>query len=137
MRKYPPVPALIRSTSKDYKIEGTKLLLKAGTKIFIPALAFHHDPDIYRDPDVFDPERFSPEETAKRHPYAFMAFGDGPRNCIGKRFGMVQAKLGMASLLKNLRFTLSEKVELPLTFRSDSFVLATKQPLWLKVKRIS
>lgn len=136
MRKYPPVPALLRSTTKDYKIDGTKLVLKAGSRVLIPALGFHHDPEIYSNPHNFDPDRFTPEESAKRNPYAFMAFGDGPRNCIGKRFGMMQAKLGLASLIRDFKFNLSEKVELPLKFRTESFVLTTTNGLWLKIKKI-
>lgn len=50
----------------------------------IPVFALHRDPEYYPNPDVFDPDRFTPENKKLRPPCTYLPFGDGPRNCIGK-----------------------------------------------------
>ncbi|XP_011192513.1 cytochrome P450 6a22-like [Zeugodacus cucurbitae] len=87
LRKYPAFAALTRVSVDDYKIPGTNITLEKGTNIYIPMKEIHYDPEIYENPKEFRPERFNPEEVQKRHPQAFLGFGDGPRNCIGLRFG--------------------------------------------------
>jgi cytochrome P450 len=48
------------------------------------------DEKYFSNPEKFDPENFSPEKKAERSPYTFLAFGQGPRNCIGMRFALLQ-----------------------------------------------
>lgn len=83
MRKYPPLSNLTRVCTRDYRVEGTKFVIKKGQMVFIPANAIQNDPEIYPNPSVYDPDRFTPEEEAKRSQYSFLPFGQGPRNCIG------------------------------------------------------
>ncbi|KAK2147643.1 hypothetical protein LSH36_543g01024, partial [Paralvinella palmiformis] len=65
----------------------------------------HYDPDIWGDnPEQFNPERFSKEAIANRHPMAWMPFGLGPRNCIGLRFALVEAKMALAEILRKYSF---------------------------------
>jgi cytochrome P450 family 6 len=74
---------LNRDCTKSYKIPGTDIILEKGLPTVISVLGLHHDPKYYPDPERFDPERFSEEEKAKRHPYVYLPFGEGPRICIG------------------------------------------------------
>lgn len=103
----------------------------------ISVYAIHHDPEIYPDPEVFDPERFTEQEVRKRHPCAFMPFGEGPRNCIGLRFGMMQARIGLATLIANFKFKKSEKSVIPLEFSKKSMILTPLGGLWLDVENIT
>jgi len=84
LRKYPPVPILNRECTKRYEIPGTNVILEKGIQVVIPMMGIHYDPQYFPEPEKFDPERFSEEVKSKRHHYAYLPFGEGPRICMGK-----------------------------------------------------
>lgn len=85
LRKYPVVSMLQRTSLKDYELPDTNVVIPQGQTVFIPVHAIHWDEDIYPEPAKFNPDRFAPKEKAKRHQYAYIPFGEGPRICIGMR----------------------------------------------------
>ena len=85
LRKYPVVSTLQRTPVKEYKIPNTNITIPKGQTVFIPVHAIHWDEDIYPEPEKFIPERFTSEEKANRHQFAYIPFGEGPRICIGMR----------------------------------------------------
>ncbi|KAK7869854.1 hypothetical protein R5R35_006665 [Gryllus longicercus] len=125
LRMYSAVMFLRRGVTIPYTIPGTNVLLDKGSSVVIPVYALHHDPEYFPEPKRFDPERFSDEEKAKRPHYVYLPFGEGPRNCIGMRFGLLQTKLGLATLLSKYEFDVCERTEVPLRLSPNSFVLAS------------
>lgn len=131
LRMYPPVLVLNRACNKDYPIPGTDRVLEKDTKVFIPVLAIHHDEEFYPNPEKFDPERFSDENKKERHPYAFLPFGEGPRQCIGLRFGYIQTKIGLLTMLKQFKFTLHPSVSYPIRFDKGLIALSPAETILL------
>ena len=84
MRLYPSVPGVMRTITEDTKV-GDYILPK-GLTVWLQYYAMHRNPRVYPEPNVYKPERFLPEQSAGRHPYAFLPFSAGPRNCIGTQF---------------------------------------------------
>jgi len=84
LRYYPPAAALERKCTKPYQLPDSEVTVEKGSIVVIPVFAIQCDPKYYPEPEKFDPERFSPQNRSKIHPCAFMPFGAGPRNCIGR-----------------------------------------------------
>ncbi|XP_016974115.1 cytochrome P450 6a8 [Drosophila rhopaloa] len=136
-RLYTIVPNLDRVANKRYVVPGhPEFVIEAGQSVIVPSSAIHHDPTIYPEPLEFRPERFSPEESANRPSVAWLPFGDGPRNCIGMRFGQMQARIGLALLIKNFKFSTCSKTQIPLVYDPKSFVLGVKDGIYLKLEAI-
>nr|QZM07447.1 cytochrome P450 monooxygenase CYP6SZ2 [Lasioderma serricorne] len=134
LRKYPPLGFLTRKVVKPYTIPGTDITLDEDVRVFIPSYAMQTDPEYYPEPEKFDPERFN-EENKKNHvPFTYLPFGDGPRNCIGMRFGLMQTKIGLLALLRNHKFRLNPKTKTPLVFEK-TVVFSPEGGIWLDVER--
>uniref|UniRef100_A0A182Q6F8 Cytochrome P450 n=1 Tax=Anopheles farauti TaxID=69004 RepID=A0A182Q6F8_9DIPT len=136
LRLYPPVPTLYRETAQPYQLPNGSILPK-GIRVIIPTLSFHHDAALFPDPCAFKPERFEEKSVWKNNP-SYLPFGDGPRMCIGMRFGQLQARLGLAMLLKSYNFTIDElDADRPLPIDPINVLLGPKGSVWLNVERIS
>ncbi|XP_031330486.1 probable cytochrome P450 6a14 [Photinus pyralis] len=136
LRKHPPLQLLLRMCVQDYKVPGTDFTIEKGTAVSIPVQGLHYDPDYFPEPEKFDPDRFSEENRRNIKPFTYMPFGEGPRMCIGLRFGLMQVSVGLALLLKNFRFTLHEKTPLPLQMNPRSFLLSTLDDIYLNVEKV-
>ncbi|XP_078037567.1 putative cytochrome P450 6a14 [Augochlora pura] len=136
LRKHPLLPILTRQVNTDYTFKGTNITIPKGTGIWIPVCGIHNDPDIYAKPEVFDPERFTNNGISTRHPMSFLAFGDGPRNCIGARFAVYQSKIGLISILRNHKVEVCEKTTIPYKSDTRSFLLTLKGGVVLKMSKV-
>lgn len=82
LRLYPSVPLIGRISSNDF-ITASGFTIPKNVQMIIHIYDLHRNADIYPDPEKFDPDRFLPENTINRHPFAYLPFSGGPRNCIG------------------------------------------------------
>jgi cytochrome P450 len=96
MRLYPPVFGFTRFATAADEIGGYPV--PAKSVIFLSAYCTHRHPAFWEEPEVFDPERFTPERSAGRPRFAYFPFGGGPRQCIGNAFAMMEAHLVLATI---------------------------------------
>ncbi|XP_043941757.1 cytochrome P450 4B1-like [Protopterus annectens] len=133
LRLYPPVPGVGRVTTKRMTFPDGRSV-PAGSRIGVSIYSIHRQPDIWEDPEVFDPLRFSPERSANRHSYAFIPFAAGGRNCIGQQFAMNEMKVATALTLA--RFELAPDLAKP-PIKIPQLVLRSKNGIHLKLKVIN
>ena len=101
MRLYPPVWGVARQTVKDEEIGGFHV--PANRVISVFPYVTHRHPDFWPNPEAFEPERFTPENSVGRPKYAYFPFGGGARQCIGNQFAMHEAILVTASVAQSYR----------------------------------
>lgn len=136
LRKYPPITVLRRVANDDYKIPNTKHVIEKGTIVMVPVYAIHHDPEYFPNPDQYDPDRFSAHEVKKRDPITLLAFGNGPRNCIASRFGMMQTRIGLVKLLMYFEILICQKTETPPVIAPSPIMYVPKNGMYLKLSAI-
>ncbi|MBA1145731.1 cytochrome P450 [Ectothiorhodospiraceae bacterium WFHF3C12] len=124
LRLWPTAPAFNVAPYEDTVIGGRYAIARDQVvSVAIPAL--HRDPAVWADPDVFDIDRFLPENEAALHPHGYKPFGNGQRACIGRQFALTEAKLALAVILQ--RFALSDpydyrlQIKETLTLKPEGF----------------
>ncbi|XP_078036918.1 cytochrome P450 6B4-like [Augochlora pura] len=137
LRKYPAGPLIMRVASSDYTFETLNFTVPKYTNVWVSVYNIQRDPAIYPDPMKFDPERFTKEAEATRHPMHFMPFGEGPRHCIGYRFAIFNWKLGIFTILRDYKVETCEQTVLSPEFEPWSFLLTPKSEIKLKLTKIS
>lgn len=158
---YPSLPFLDRecttadnSGGYDLKPFGLDFRIPKGMPLYIPVYSLHRDPNVYTfdkhcisillinsflqywsEPDTFDPERFSPKNISKIIPFSYLPFGVGQRNCIAKRFGMLQVKIGFINYFRNHRVEPSDKTPIKPTFERSAFLIQAENGIHLNTIR--
>ncbi len=151
MRLYPTVPLMSRTSKEDIMVEASLTmtfylfasfiiypfqgyLFPANVEILIHLLHHHRDPETFPNPTHYDPNRFFIDANVTgRHPFAFIPFSAGARNCIGQKFAEMEQKIALATILRKYHvrtdlkpevvehslvyeFTLKAETGLPLCF---------------------
>ncbi|XP_055681824.1 probable cytochrome P450 6g2 [Lutzomyia longipalpis] len=143
VRLYPHLPFLDRVCSppdgeENYSLEPYhSFAIPKGMTVYIPVIAIHRDENFFPNPEEFIPERFSRENRDSINQYSFLSFGIGPRNCIGSRFGYLQAKLTLITILNNYRVEATERTPKTIEFDRKALVLHSKEPLYMNLTRLS
>ena len=130
MRLYPPAYMLPRTAFEDdvmgdYHIE-------AGQMIFVLPLTIHRHPDFWDEPDRFDPERHTPENSKGLHPLAWMPFGAGQRQCIGMDFAMMEGTLILAEMAQRYRLYAARDGDPQMAFTTT---LRSKDGVWIQLEK--
>jgi cytochrome P450 len=100
MRMRPPVPSIPRRTIRDLSFKG--YAIPAGVMVGVNPVFTHHMPEIWPEPESFNPTRFTEEAQRTRHRFAYVPFGGGAHMCIGLHFAYMQAKCFARHFLQNL-----------------------------------
>lgn len=98
-----PVPFVERLLMRNVELNGVSY--PKDTIISFLPYAMHRNADLYPDPLKFDPDRFLPENCIKRHPYSYIPFSAGPRNCIGQRFAVLETKATIIKIIRHFKLT--------------------------------
>ncbi|KAM3624625.1 uncharacterized protein V6R79_025721 [Siganus canaliculatus] len=131
LRLFPSVPFFARSLGEDCHINGFKV--PKGVNALIITYALHRDPRYFPEPEEFRPERFLPENSAGRPPYAYVPFSAGLRNCIGQRFALMEEKVILSSILRNFSVEACQSRE-ELQPIGD-LILRPEKGIWIRLER--
>ena len=129
MRLYPPAALVVRGAVTDTEVDGFRV--PAGATALVSFWAIHRDPRLWHEPTRFDPDRFLPEHERARDRWAYLPFGGGPRSCIGERFAMLEATIGLATLVRAFHIDTHGEtlpVTVPFTLTADGPIPATVTP---------
>ncbi|KAJ3665307.1 hypothetical protein Zmor_000807 [Zophobas morio] len=140
LRKWPQAIWLDRKCTKAFEITPERsgespIKINEGDICWIPVYGLHMDPNYFPNPDVFDPERFSDENAKNIKAATFLPFGSGPRNCIGSRFALLEAKIILYNLLLEFEFVPTEETQNPIKIKRDSVLLLAEKGFPVGFKR--
>lgn len=127
LRLRPPLSSTVREIEHSITLDGFEFPKK--TMMVISIFAVHHDETIYPNPEVFDPDRFTPENKAKIPLGGYIPFGEGPRKCIGWKLALVVTKVILAHIVK--KFVISVENPENVKARNDVFTRST-EPIMLR-----
>lgn len=131
MRVMPSVPAFSRSTHRDIKV-GEDILIPNNTVLAIMPLFTHRLEEYWPNAGEFDPERFL-NQRGGRHPFSYLPFSAGPRNCIGSKYAIAEMKGVLSVILQNYRITSLNPLG---TIRTDiQITLKPRDPISIRFER--
>ncbi|XP_065342784.1 cytochrome P450 4C1-like [Cloeon dipterum] len=110
LRLYSTFPFFKRQI-REYIHFHDGLVAPAGVTASINLFMLHRDPEHFPDPERFDPDRFLPENCARRHPHSYLPFSAGPRNCIGQKFALLEGNAVVSTVLRHLEVEAAQSID--------------------------
>ncbi|HEX2623525.1 MAG TPA: cytochrome P450, partial [Phototrophicaceae bacterium] len=130
LRLYSPTYWVSRTAEEDDVIDGYRI--RKGQMVAIMSHMIHRHPDFWQHPEAFDPERFTPENSAGRHQLAWIPFGAGQRQCIGRDFALMEGQLILTKIAQRYNVhAIPGKVAAP----HVSTTLRTKDGVWVTISK--
>lgn len=131
LRLYPPAWALPREAVADDVVGGFRI--PAGSLLVVCAWVTHRRPDLWAEPERFEPGRFLEEEGGGGIvPFSYYPFGAGARQCIGSHFALMEAQVVLATLARRFRLAPLSDREVP---PDATFTLRPGGPILARVER--
>jgi retinoid hydroxylase len=103
-RLHPPAPGGFRGVVESFDYGGYRV--PAGWTVMYSSVFTHRMPELWHEPDRFDPSRFGPERNEGRKPFQLIGFGAGTRVCVGLAFAQMQMRIVLSHLLRHIRLGL-------------------------------
>jgi len=129
LRLCPPAPVATRMVTKDFEVDGYRV--EAGSWAIVGIYAMHRDPALWDSPLVFDPNRFSRANSKDRDRWQYLPFGGGPRSCIGDHFAILEATLGLATIIRHAEIHPLDDDDFPLAV---PFTMVAGAPIRVRVR---
>ena len=131
LRLYPPAGMIVRYNMKEEEFKGE--IIPPETRLIIPIHLLHRHPNYWKDPELFQPERWLGKEHPSSNRCAFLPFSKGPRNCIGYHFAELEAKLLLAPLIRRFAIRLAPSLlDIKFTF-TNSITMKLKPALKIEI----
>ncbi|XP_055608326.1 cytochrome P450 4C1-like isoform X2 [Uranotaenia lowii] len=112
LRLFPVAPMVGRQTLEPIQLGQGLPLIPAGVTILINLFVLHRRPDLWGPTaNQFNPNRFLAKEISNQHPFAFIPFAGGPRNCIGYRYAMLSMKAIVSHVVRNFKLSTRLRME--------------------------
>jgi len=111
LRLHPPLIMLMRyvKTQMAFTVKGREYVVPKGDIVFTSPAVGHRLPEVFADPDKFDPDRYAPGREEHKAPFTYMGFGGGMHACMGQNFGYMQVKTILTVLLRKYDFAMVDK----------------------------
>ncbi|XP_025158653.1 cytochrome P450 4C1-like, partial [Harpegnathos saltator] len=133
LRLFPVVPIIGRRLDENLQIG--EYILPEGAEVIIGIIHMHRNEKYWLNALTFDPDRFLPENMENIHPYCYIPFSNGPRNCIGSRYGMMSMKVLISTLLRTFILKVDKRMEINEIELKIETMLASRKPLKVRIEK--